>query len=289
MSLENLSINKMTLNELELILTWASKEGWNTIHHAASAYYAADPNGFFVLKDGSNIIASLSRVIYPEGLGFIGLYIVESTLRHQGYGKYLWDKVTEDNDKYPCIALEGVMAQMANYEASGFILYDTTKRYRYQPKQLGALDNTIPDDLTLHESIDFETLQTYDQSIFSQNRKSFLKLWLQLPEAKFIAAKNQHGICGYGLLVKADEGYRLAPLFADTVEIAKTILTNLCQTLPQGVNVYLDIPDCNLPAQSLVDELALTEVFKTALMYYQGRQAQTQLDKVFSKTTLEIG
>lgn len=38
MAFENLHIQKMALDELEFILSWASKEGWNPIHHAASAY-----------------------------------------------------------------------------------------------------------------------------------------------------------------------------------------------------------------------------------------------------------
>jgi hypothetical protein len=43
----------MHRDELDLAVEWAALEGWNPGLHDADAFYAADPDGFFVgLLDG---------------------------------------------------------------------------------------------------------------------------------------------------------------------------------------------------------------------------------------------
>lgn len=235
------------------------------------------------------MIASLSKVTYLEGMAFLGLYIVKPQLRHQGYGKYLWDRVNAYIDSYTCVVLEGVIAQINNYKLSGFELYDMTARYRYHQNSSNAKESFTFTDTTFHDHIDFTELLAYDKSVFSQSRESFLREWLKLPGAKQVFAKNKQGICGYGQIVKAEEGYRISPLFADNPDIALSIIKKLCIFIEDNTPVYLDIPGSNLYTKSLVKALKLTRVFETACMYYHGHPAQTCTDKVFSKTTLEIG
>ena len=130
------------------------------------------------------------------------------------------------------------MIQVENYQASGFELFDTTKRYRLSAMQMQHLNYDKLENTTLHKSVNFAELLAYDKSIFSQNRQSFLQCWLQLPEAKLIVAKNKNAICGYGFLVKSDVSYRLVPLFADDVKLAKAILGKLCLKDVRCILIY---------------------------------------------------
>ena len=43
-----MTVRQMSLAELELIIGWAADEGWNPGLEDASAFYAVDPDGFFL-------------------------------------------------------------------------------------------------------------------------------------------------------------------------------------------------------------------------------------------------
>lgn len=288
---DTLKVCSMGLADLDAATRWAEKEGWNPICHAVSAYYTADPQGFFLLKNQHITIATMSKVKYSQGLAFIGYYIVEPAHRGQGYGKYLWDKVTENIDNEMYVALDGVVAQLNNYQASGFELYTTTSRYRQNTGDHKKNHINLSSSITLNTDVDMAELIAYDQTVFSQHRADFLKHWLQLPSAKLVVAydtQKQH-ICGYGQLVKAVEGYRISPLFADNVDIAIAIYDKLCQAAPGNIDIYIDIPNNLDSAKALINYFGLTKVFETARMYYHGKQPERLWHKEFGRTTLELG
>ena len=41
----------MTPDDLRTVLDWAAAEGWNPGHDDATAFHAADPEGFFVAEE----------------------------------------------------------------------------------------------------------------------------------------------------------------------------------------------------------------------------------------------
>jgi len=278
----------MNLADLNAAIRWAEKEGWNPIVHAANAYYASDPRGYFLLKNHHATLATLSKVKYDQGLVFMGFYMVDPLLRSQGYGKYLWDNVTETfvNDGY--IGLDGVVAQIKNYQTSGFELYVTTSRYRYDNNKHQAMDD-LSASITLSTDFVMSDLIAYDQSIFSQNRTAFLKHWLQLPSAIRLMAYHKQNLCGYGQLVKAIDGYRVSPLFADSADIALYLFDKLCQSLPEHTPIYIDIPDNHEAVPMFIKLFKPTKISESARMYYQGKQPQRLIHKEFGRTTLELG
>ena len=88
-------VRPMTRVELDVAVDWAAAEGWNPGRHDADAFYATDPNDFFVgLLDGEPI-APISAVAYDGAFGFVGFYIVKPELRGQGYGIQVWRRAME--------------------------------------------------------------------------------------------------------------------------------------------------------------------------------------------------
>ena len=73
--------------ELVLVLDWAASEGWNPGLDDAAAFFAADPDGFFVAEDPSGeILAAISVVNHSDDFAFLGLYILRPEYRGQGIG-----------------------------------------------------------------------------------------------------------------------------------------------------------------------------------------------------------
>jgi len=78
-------IRNATREEVDIMVDWAAKEGWNPGLYDANCFYSQDPNGFFVgLLDGK-IISTVSAVRYDNTYGFLGFYIVKPQFRGKGY------------------------------------------------------------------------------------------------------------------------------------------------------------------------------------------------------------
>ena len=46
--MSDISVRRMTRNELDTAIAWARAEGWNPGLYEADSFYATDSNGFFM-------------------------------------------------------------------------------------------------------------------------------------------------------------------------------------------------------------------------------------------------
>ena len=127
------SIDTATLEEVELAVAWAAREGWNPGFSDARAFYAQDPGGFFMGKLRGEPLGCISCVKYPWNFAFIGFYIVRPECRRKGYGLRLWKHALEYGSGCS-LGLDGVPAQQENYAKSGFQL--AYRNIRWWPSTL---------------------------------------------------------------------------------------------------------------------------------------------------------
>ncbi len=120
-------IGVATPAQVEMMIAWAQREGWNPGVADARCFRAADPDGFLVGTIDDRLVATISAVRYP-GLGFVGLYIVDPEYRGRGYGLRIWTAAMERLEGV-VTGLDGVVAQQDNYARSGFVLAHRTIRY----------------------------------------------------------------------------------------------------------------------------------------------------------------
>ena len=90
-----------------------------------------------------------------------------------------------------------------------------------------------------------------------------------------------------GYTMRASEGHRIGPLFADNQDIANELLLHLVKPL-NGSPFYIDIPDNNLDAMDLVQCYQWLSCFATAQMYRNGRP-NIHDDKIYAITNFELG
>jgi len=209
--------------------------------------------------------------------------------RGQGYGKYLWDIVTEGLSNHSYAELEGVIEQIDNYQASGFEIHATTSRYCKRAGKLCQEADNPPPHITVTDDIHIADLVRYEQTILTQKRDAMLREWLKLPPMRSLAAYDESNICGYGQIIKAVDGYRISPLYADDLNTALCIYAKLIRYVEDNIPIYIDIPDDNEQTQELVRLLNLEKTFETVRMYYKGRAPKILIHRVFGKASLEIG
>lgn len=278
----NFTIRCMTPSDVRLIRDWADAEGWNPGTFDGPAFFAADPEGYFLGELDGEPVACLSCVRYGEEYGFLGQYIVRPECRGRGFGFALW-QAGMAHLAGRVVGLDGVLNQMANYERSGF-------RFAYHHiRYSGTGGENPPGGCVSLSEVPIDVVAEYDSRCFPGRRESFLRAWLELPDAVAVGCLRDRALTGYGLLRKSALGYKVGPLFADDAAIAARLLASLIAATP-GEPFCIDIPDISVqPAISEIGRhFGLTEVFRTARMYRGSAPAHDQA-KVFGVTSLELG
>lgn len=277
---ENFLIRPMTQKDLQIVLNWAKNEGWNPGINDANNYYIADPGGFLIGELDGVPISSISVVRYNENFNFIGLYIVKPEYRHQGYGlktfQAAFDLIPEKQ-----AALDAVLEQINNYATWGFKSVHSHLRYR------GVISAHTFSDVVDLKSVNFEQLCHYDAQYFPSYRPQFLNTWINQPNSQGYAIIDQEEILGYGVIRKASEGFKIAPLFAENSAIAEKLLLTLANYAPDS-NIYLDVPNINAAAITLAEGYQMQAVFECKRMD-TGEPPLLDWNHIFGVTSLEIG
>ncbi len=285
----NITVRVMTKNDLQIVRGWAVKEGWNPGKYEVDPLYAADPSGYKLLEIDGEPVASLASVKHSQNLAFLGLYIVKPEFRGKGYGKLLWDVTMGTLTSCETIGLNGVLDQVENYRKSGFTPLNFNTRWRGASLfPLGK--TTFAKDICLKKKDDFSLTQLidYDAKIFSTSRAAFLAKWLDMPDSHVLAAIDGGVLRGYGVVSALEEGYKIAPLFADNEAIAEKIYGGLCHCVGDKKLIYFDTTEANPLAIAFAKRFGLEKKFDTLRMY-KGQTPQTQDSKMFGLATLEIG
>ena len=271
-----------------IIRKWAIQENWNPGVYESAALYAADPKGFHILEVNNKPVASLAAVKYSKKLGFLGLYMVKPELRGLGYGKKLWDTALLHLNDCETIGLNGVLTQTENYKKSGFTPAFLSTRWIGNTKTMFFKNNDLTEKIAIKSLKDIVALVDYDTSVFSVSRAKFLEKWIKIPESQTLVAYDGDKLKGYGVLSKTNEGYKVAPLFADDIEIAKKILEGLITCIKTNERIFIDIPDINVSGESLIKHYGFSRGF-SVLRMYKGKTPNFDNQKMFGLTTLEIG
>ena len=277
------SIRTMKKEEIKLAIEFATKEGWNPGINDAELFYTADPEGFLLGELYQEPIATISAVKYGKKFGFIGFYIVKDEYRKRGYGITIW-KEAMNRLRGRNIALDGVITQKDNYKKSGFKYSYSNIRYEGRTQSISEPD--IP--CINISSMLFDEVIKYDSDFFPETRAKFLKNWVSQPQGISLAILNNNSLSGYGVIRKCYKGYKIGPLFADTVFIADSLFTSLISKVEPEKPVYLDIPEVNKNAYRLITRHKMARVFQTVRMY-TSEPPNISLDRTYGVTTFELG
>jgi hypothetical protein len=284
MTVADLVIRTMTRDELDLAIGWAAAEGWNPGLHDADAYYAMDPEGFFIgLVDGEPV-GCVSAVTYSPGYAFMGFFIVKPELR----GGLLGPRLVEHAFRHvggAVMGADGVVGQAGRY-ASIWDFQPAYHNMRY--RGVAAASGDTNPHVAAYTPEDFDAVERYDRACFPAARHAFLAGWLRQPQAHPLVYRERGDLGGYGMVRPARDGYRIGPLFAEDAERANALYDALVSRVPAGTAAYIDVPQPNAAAVDLVTGRGMTPVFETVRIY-RGAAPRVDIGKVFGVTTLELG
>ncbi len=267
--------------EMEFLIKLAKDEEWNPGLSDGKVFFDADPNGFFIGKLNGEPISCIAGVKYGD-FAFVGLYIVKAPFRGKGYGLEIWNKAIGYLGDIN-IGLDGVPAQIENYNKSGFKLYHGSLRFAGTISvSINISSNIIPaNEQYLNKIV------AYDSFHFPGKRDKFLKGWFFNDCHQSLLWHENNLIRGMGVIRKCYHGYKVGPLFADTAEIGESLFLALSQ-YAKGETIYLDIIEGNKSAENLVKKFKMTKMFQCARMYTKARP-KARWDNIYGITTFELG
>lgn len=268
-------------SEVDLLLDWASAEGWNPGLEDCLSFLVADPEGYLIgIRDGRPV-AGISAVRYPQRYAFLGLYLVVPEFRGQGFGRRMWDAAIRRVEGCT-VGLDGVVAQQASYRQSGFALAHRNIRFE------GKAPDVAPGiGLVDVRSIPLPALAAYDSARFAAPRHVFLAAWCGMRGHRGRAVVTEGELRGFAVIRPCRRGFKFGPLFAADEATAESLFLGLSQ-LVAGQDVFLDVPEPNPAALRLAERWGLRPAFETARMYL-GRPPKVNLQEVFGITTFELG
>jgi Acetyltransferase (GNAT) domain len=194
------------------------------------------------------------------------------------------------------IGLDAVLVQQANYSTCGFHLQHRNVRYS---GSIAAADLPVSSHshIVALERDTFVKVEEYERPIFGVSRTAFLEKWLDGSSGRTARVYMHDGVVrGYGVIRPAHDGFKIGPLFADTVAVAEALFTAVvkhataAEAASSGgsVKVHIDCPDVNAEATALAARYGLAPAFECARMY-KGTVPSLDLKRTFGSTCLELG
>jgi len=287
---------KNALEMKNIHVAWARKEGWNPGVHDHDFFYETDPGGFLVCTVDQEPVSCISLVNYNEQYAFLGYYIAAPRYRHQGYGWRIWQAAMERAGDRE-IGLDGVVSEQDNYKKSGFIPCFSSMRYALTQSPTGS--GLADSEFSFIPGVDCDPLLllNYDEKHAGTRRSHFITRLVSCPDTfSFVAiSKKNHEIVGLGVIRKADSGYRVGPLFSDSIDIVRSLLQMLCDQVNISTDspVFLDVPACNRAGMEIVTQYNMKPVFECARMIkpslHAVRTTTLPTQQIFGITSWELG
>lgn len=261
-------IRPMTREEINTALDWAHDEGWNPGIFDADAFHAADEQGFLIGMLGEEKVAMISAIRYGDHFGYIGFFAVKPEHRGKAYGRQLW-QAAMDHLAGRQMGLDSVVDAQDFYGREGFQLahrnlgFCCTGGGPMPPMALCEKIVSMP-------SLALEDIVAYDRAFFPAERRAFYRKWISIPYSTVVGMKENGKLVGFGVMRPCREGMKIAPLFADTPEIAETLFMVMRAQTREEENIFIDMPEANPAAMALAKRHDMKIVFETLRMYTQS-------------------
>ncbi|WP_461519886.1 GNAT family N-acetyltransferase [Porticoccus sp.] len=286
-----IEIRNMTRAEVDELVAWAAREGWNPGLHDAELFWATDPEAFVAAEIDGELIGGGAITSYGGEFGFMGFFIVRPEFRGRGFGDTLWhvrrQRLLDRLKPGASIGMDGVFEMQDYYAKGGFVFSHRDLRFRAEIGEPPATSPEYDQYIVPLAQVPFDQLLAYDRNCFPAPRPQFLKPWIAQPDALAIGYQCDGKLRGYGVVRLCDEGCKVGPLFADDSRIAEALYERLAG-FAAGGPLFLDVPENNPAAMALAAEHEMVEVFGCARMYLGGMPKLAH-ERIFGVTTFELG
>ena len=294
-----------SLDDLRWVFQSVAQEDSVLRERGAECYFTAElcPN-FFIGELNGERISCISVIRHGETAAFVGNYIVVRAYRGQGYGLKTWKAALDGVGDCCNTQLYAAVRLKDQFQKNGFQPGWIVKRYEFTASRalegLGStqLPSSVAQVFPACE-VDFEKVFAYGADMLGTSRtcKSVLAGWLSYAqESSWVALDSKSEVVGYLIVSRtvcfSRYGYRVAPFFADSAPIARSLL-KVAATFASRINpedfMSLDIAvDYNQDAVCILENEVGTKPGRS-LVFMATKELPTKLHaKVFGVGSLQM-
>jgi hypothetical protein len=240
----------------------------NTIYvpGADAAIYGENPNGWFLICKDNKVIGSCASMNKANHTSWLGYFFINEFYRNQGYGFSAFDTVMQydrsNNYNFHTFVCSETLVPM--YQTRGFIPGTFDSIYRSQACSQTLTGASETNAISITENIYSQVLD-YDKAVqLGYDRHHFLNGWINKPGTEMQVAWQDQKIVGYCItsdfIYPTEDGVklhrRMAPLYADSTEIADQLLKSVIQH-EQPASLFTDADGNNPQAAELLISLGI--------------------------------
>ena len=237
-----LIVRSASAEDMNFPTRFAILNGWRPFGpNDLSCAYAFDPSGFFVGELNREVISHVNAIKYPDHSIHIGCFMIQKEHAGKGYDEQTWEGVWKTLDHSCTIGLDARSHESQMFESYGFhaIWENSVALLNFERiiENLGSADLPSGFQLRPIRAVDTEKLYVYDASVFGSPRHTLVEKWISIPGSLGWAALDDNGdIVGYTVVrpiiigAGTQFGLSMAPLYANSNQIAKALLVVAAQT-----------------------------------------------------------
>ena len=299
-----------SLEDLKFAFDIANDENWGLAHGDAECFFTADPQGYFIGELDGKKICSTALISYPKNRIVMGGFQTTIPIyRNMGYGKKILRTALELCNIPTDYSIQGdsiiklipLFRDTIGFRYLGWINYcivipavQALETLRLIPPVRSA--NVF---LTSTTDVECEDLCVYEEQVMNLYRKEFIMKWTTLPGRQgWVAMDTGGSIRGFAVsrqIIKPDNVYKIAPLYADSPDIACRLLQRITEQVVSAnkdAKLYLDVPSDNSHAVQLIKNHLVGRVLWEMRRIHTKRAAERPpiaVDKIYGLTSQTVG
>src|SRR5690606_22471860 len=224
-----LVIRNMLRPELDELVSWAAREGWNPGLHDAELFWATDAEAYIAADLDGQLIGGGAITSYGGEFGFMGFFIVRPEFRGRGLGDMLRRarsyRLLARLRPGASIGTAGVFAMQDYYAKRGFVF--SHRNLRFQLDIAEPPPRAPGEEVTPLAGFAFDEVQACDRTCFPAPRTQFLRGWINQPDALALGCRRNGRLAGFGVVRRCLQGCKIGPLFADDAQAAEALYADL--------------------------------------------------------------
>ena len=301
----NFLIRQASAKDLDFVTRRAVMEGQPIGPYDNPSAFAFNPQGFLIGEINGKPVGCINSITYPNHSSFVGRVLVDEQHRCKGYGQKLLTTSFESLDKNYTIGGDTLPAFKPLLQSLGFETFWNT--YNIAMLSLDRVARILsnvqnPSGIVIQpiHKVNSLKLFEYDSMVFGTSRQTLIKELMTAPGHGSIGwvAVNQatdNIIVGYSILRPdirrggTEIGLSMAPLFADTVDIAILLLKTAAEncltnevTSKTKLQIFHPVGDnCGENSSQLMRELEAELTHIAFRMYTKGIPIGRQTKKIY--------
>lgn len=239
--------------------------GWNQLIQDWQRFLALEPQGCFVAEHEGRVIGTCTTVNYENRFGWVGMVIVDPTMRRRGIGTVLLQRGINYLKEIgvETVKLDATPEGKLLYDTMGFVDEYGAARWHGTAPQVSAdrrADVIVPGDI--------QAIMQLDEPVFGADRKQLIALYLEHYPDRCLIIRQNDEVMGYLCGRPGRDAEHIGPWVAQNRGVAEALLlTRLARCA--GKRVFVDTLDPCPESSEILRGLGF-DIQRPFIRMYQG-------------------